>query len=64
MIFFHMVEIDLEVNEEWERPKEGFTDNQEDPDDEALKFGVSSIDRLISGIGEKIMLPTLSSLVL
>ena len=64
MIFFLMVEIDIEINKDWESPKEGFAESSEDSEEDSVKFGINCIDRLISGIGNKIILPTLSALVL
>jgi len=64
MIFLHMIEIDKEVDPEWIRPAEGFNeDMEEDSDLEVVRFGMNGIDRLISSVGEKVLLPALSQLV-
>lgn len=64
MIFLHMVEIDIEITQEWNHPPEGYNDDIEDDADlEVVRFGMSAVDRLISAIGEKVMLPVLSQIV-
>ena len=61
IIFYHMVQIDSEIEKDWETPKEGFNDDfDEDDDFETTRFGINSIDRLISSIGEKESLPIIS----
>jgi len=61
MIFLHMVEIDTDITDEWKQPPEGYNDDiEEDADLEVVRFGMSAVDRLISAIGEKVMLPVLS----
>lgn len=61
MIFLHMVEIDTEITPEWNSPPEGYNDDiEEDSDLEVVRFGMSAVDRLISSIGQKVMLPVLS----
>lgn len=58
MIFYHMVDIDDEISAEWSSPKEGFNEDlEEDSDLETVRFGMNAIDRLISSIGDTIMLP-------
>jgi len=57
MIFYHMVEIQEMISEEWMRPAEGFADEEQDDE---VHFGMGCIDRLIAGVGEKIMLPMIS----
>lgn len=64
MIFLHMIEIEKEIDADWERPAEGFNeDMEEDSDLEVVRFGMNGIDRLISSVGEKVLLPSLSVLV-
>lgn len=59
-----MIEIDKEVKEEWKSPPEGFNEDiEEDEDFETTRYGMHSIDRLISSIGEKELLPVLSQTV-
>jgi hypothetical protein len=64
MIFLHMIEIEKEIDDSWIKPAEGFNeDYEEDSDLEVVRFGMNGIDRLISSIGEKVLLPSLSLLV-
>lgn len=64
MIFYHMIQISEDISDSWKQPPEGFNDDIEQDDDcETIRFGMSSIDRLIESLGEKEMLPILSSLV-
>jgi len=59
-----MVEIDTDITQEWNHPPEGYNDDiQEDADLEVVRFGMSAVDRLISAIGQKVMLPVLSQIV-
>ncbi len=61
MIFLQMVEIDDTIEESWSFPPEGYNDDiEEDSDLEMVRFGMSAVDRLISAIGQKILLPVLS----
>lgn len=56
-----MIEIEQEVPDEWKTPVEGFNEDIEEDDDfETTRFGMHAIDRLISSIGEKELLPVLS----
>ena len=64
MIISHMVEISSEIEAEWEKPKEGFSEDiEEDAEYESVRFGTNGIDRLISSIGSETMLPLISSIV-
>jgi len=61
MIFLQMVEIDDTIEQSWSFPAEGYNDDiEEDSDLEMVRFGMSAIDRLISAIGQKVLLPVLS----
>ena len=61
MIFLQMVEIDDNIEESWSFPPEGYNDDiEEDSDLEMVRFGMSAVDRLISAIGQKVLLPVLS----
>lgn len=61
MVFSHMVDIEQEVDPAWEKPIEGFNEDVEEDDElEIVRYGTNAIDRLISSIGEKDMLPVLS----
>lgn len=64
MVFFFMVDIDKEISDEWKSPHEGYNDDvEEDADLESVRFGMNSFDRLISSIGNKEMLGSLSKIV-
>lgn len=65
MIFYNMVQIDEEIDREWSHPKEGFSDAHEngEVDTDEISYGIQAIDRLMSSIGEKIMLPILGGIV-
>jgi hypothetical protein len=64
MVFFHMVDIETEIDEAWQSPREGFNEDvEEDADQEVVRFGTYGTDRLISAIGQKVMLPTLTRIV-
>lgn len=65
MIFYGMIQIDEDIDPEWANPKEGFSDEKEngEVDTDEISFGIQCVDRLISSIGEKVMLPILGELV-
>ena len=64
MIFYHMVEIEEEIPEDWKSPAEGYSEDIEEGEDfETTTFGMTSVDRLIASVGEKEMLPLLSMAV-
>ena len=64
MIISHMVDISLTIDAEWEKPKEGFSEDiEEDAEYEAVRFGTNGIDRMISSVGSPEMLPLISSVV-
>jgi len=65
MVFYNMVQIDKDIDPEWAKPKEGFSDALEsgEVDTDEISFGIQAIDRLLASIGEKVMLPTLGVLV-
>ena len=59
-----MTEIDDEITDEWKHPAEGFNEDiEEDADFETTRFGMNAIDRIIDCIGDKEVLPVLSSTV-
>ena len=65
-IFKLMVDIEPEIDQEWLKPKEGFNDAGQGNDEEGednVNFGKSSIDKIISAVGEEKCLPLLSGLV-
>lgn len=55
-----MIDIDEDTPKSWMSPPEGFNLDEEDEDESNVKFGMSSVDRLISAVGEKLTLPILS----
>lgn len=63
LIFKLMIDIDEDIEESWMRPREGFKADEEEEDEDAVHFGKTCVDRLVSSIGEEIMLPLLSTLV-
>ena len=63
LIFKLMIDIDNEIEDSWMRPKEGFKADEEEEDEDAVHFGKTCVDRLVSSIGDEIMLPLLSQLV-
>jgi hypothetical protein len=62
-IFKLMIDIDSDIEESWLRPKEGFQ-QEGDEEEDHVSFGKSCVDRLVSSIGEKVMLPLIGQLVM
>lgn len=58
-----MIDIDEEIDESWMKPKEGFRVDEEEEEEDAVHFGKTCVDRLVSSVGEDIILPLLSQLV-
>jgi importin-5 len=63
LIFKLMIDIDDEIDESWMRPKEGFRVDEDEEEEDSVAFGKTCVDRLVSSIGDEIMLPLLSTLV-
>lgn len=63
MIFKLMIDIEEEIENSWLKPKEGFRVEEDEEDEDAVAFGKTCVDRLVSSVGEEIMLPLLSQLV-
>ena len=63
LTFKLMIDIDTDIDQSWLKPKEGFKVEEEEEEDDSVNFGKSCVDRLVSGVGEEIMLPLLSQLV-
>jgi hypothetical protein len=61
MTFKLMIDIDEEIDQDWLNPKPGHSVEEEEEDN--VKFGQTCIDRLISCIGEELMLPLIGTLV-
>ena len=52
-IFRLMVDIEPEIEAEWQKPREGFNDaGQADEGEDNVNFGKSCIDKIISAVGE------------
>jgi hypothetical protein len=58
-----MIDIDQDIEESWMKPKEGFKVEEVEEEEDAVHFGKTCVDRLVSSIGDEIMLPLLSDLV-
>ncbi len=57
-----ILDIDDEIEKSQMRPKEGFIDDGQDGEDN-VSFGKTSIDKIISAVGDEIFLPLLSIIV-
>jgi len=55
VIFKLMIDIDDEVDADWLKPSDGYV--VEDDEEDSVKFGCSCVDRLVSAVGDEIMLP-------
>lgn len=51
-----MIDIDDEIEASWLSPKEGFQQDGDEEEDH-VAFGKNCVDRLVSSIGDEIMLP-------
>lgn len=63
LIFQLMIDVDSEIEESWMKPTEGFRDNENDGEEDNVNFGKSSIDKLISAVGDELTLPILSGII-
>ena len=63
LIFKLMIDIDPDIEESWMRPKEGYRADEEEEEEDSVHFGKSCVDRIVSSVGEDIILPLLSTLV-
>lgn len=63
LIFQLMIDVDADIEDSWLTPKEGFRDNENDGEEDNVNFGKSSIDKLISAVGDELTLPILSGIV-
>ena len=61
LIFQLMIDIDEDIDNDWMRPREGFSGEEEDEDNVA--FGKQAVDRLVAGVGDEKMLPLIGVLV-
>jgi hypothetical protein len=58
-----MIDIEEDIEESWMKPKEGFKADEDEEEEDSVHFGKTCVDRLVSSVGEEIMLPLLSQLV-
>jgi hypothetical protein len=63
IIFKLMIDIDVDIEESWLTPKEGFKADEEEEDEDSVHFGKQCVDRIVSSVGEDTILPLLSTLV-
>jgi hypothetical protein len=63
LVFKLMIDIDSEIEMSWEKPKEGFKADEEEEDEDSVHFGKQCVDRLVSSVGEDVILPLISTLV-
>jgi len=63
LIFQLMIDVDADIEQSWLTPKEGFRDNENDGEEDNVNFGKSSIDKIISAVGDELSLPILSGIV-
>ncbi len=61
-IFLLMIDIDPDIEQSWLCPKEGFQQDGDEEEDH-VAFGKNCVDRLVSSIGDAIMLPLIGTLV-
>ncbi len=62
-IFKLMIDIDADIEASWLSPREGFQQDGDEEEDH-VAFGKNCVDRLVSSIGEEIMLPLIGTLVI
>ena len=61
-----MIDIDEDIEEDWLRPKEGFTEEtpgEGETSTDNLHFGKSCIDNVVAAVGDQVCLPHLSVIV-
>ena len=63
LIFKLMIDIDPEIDAQWLTPKAGFRAEEDEEDDDSVHFGKICVDRIVSSVGEDVILPLLSTLV-
>ena len=61
LIFQLMIDIEIEIENDWLCPKEGFVGEDEEEDN--VNFGKTAVDRLVAGVGDAQMLPLIGVLV-
>jgi len=63
LIFKLMIDIDEDIDDDWKSPPEGYRHDDEEQEEDAVNFGKTCIDRLVSSVGDETMLPLLGVLV-
>ena len=63
LIFKLMIDIDSDIDQSWLTPKEGFKADEEEEEEDSVHFGKTCVDRIVSSVGEELILPLLSTLV-
>ena len=63
-IFKLMIDIDSDIDASWLHPKEGYQIGNDEEEEDAVSFGQTCVDRLVSGVGDAVMLPLISELVM
>jgi len=63
LIFRLMIDIESEIEQSWESPKDGSKDQGDEEEEDNVDFGKSCIDKIISAVGDEICLPILSQIV-
>ena len=63
LIFKLMIDIDEDIDESWLCSLVGFFAVVEEEEEDSVHFGKTCVDRIVSGVGEDIILPLLSTLV-
>ena len=64
MIFYQMIFINEEITEEWTNPPNGFNDSIENDEEyDSIRFGMHSIDRILTNIDDKQVLLFISEMV-
>lgn len=58
-----MISIDSDIEQSWLSPSEGWT-QEGDEDEDFVAFGKTCVDRMISSVGDAIMLPLIGTLVM
>lgn len=58
-----MIDIDQDIDDSWLKPKEGFRADEEEEEEDSVHFGKTCVDRLVSSVGDSVILPLLSELV-
>ena len=58
-----MIDIDADIDESWMKPREGFKAEEEEEEEDSVHFGKTCVDRLVSSVGDQVILPILYQLL-